>query len=160
MAEALQTYLHDHYSGATFAAELLESVSDEFRGHELGRLASEILQEINHDRETLKTLIHQTGSARPDLKDAAAWVAEKVSRLKLTKNDPYGLGVFQALETLSLGVLGKKALWATLQRLAEVDQRIRQPDFAALAQRAQDQFARIEEYRLRLAQTTFSGAVV
>jgi hypothetical protein len=157
MAEPLQTYLHDHYSGATFAAELLEDLHDKFPGQELGRLAGEMLDEINHDRETLETIIHQIGSAGPDLRDIGAWVAEKISRLKLRKDDPYGLGVFEALEALSLGILGKRALWTALQRVMEVDRRIERPDFDTLAQQAGEQFNRVEGYRLRLAQTTFAG---
>jgi hypothetical protein len=157
MSGSLQTYLHDHYSGATFAVELLDALRTKYPGHELGQFAGELLTEVNHDRELLMNLIQQIGSAGPDLKDLAGWMAEKVSRLKLKHDDPEGLGAFEALETLGLGILGKRSLWIALQRIAEVDSRVKRPDFEGLARNAEDQFNRVEEFRLRIAPLAFSN---
>ncbi|HEY3826216.1 MAG TPA: hypothetical protein VGL82_16735 [Bryobacteraceae bacterium] len=157
MSKSLQIYLHDHYSGATFAVELLKALSTTYSGDELGQFAGEILTEVNQDRELLMNLIQQIGSAGPDLKDVAGWTAEKASRLKLRHDDPEGLGAFEALEALSLGILGKRALWVALRRIAEVDSRVKRPDFEVLARGAEDQFNRVEEFRLRLAPVTFSN---
>jgi len=49
------------------------------------------------------------GKASPDLSDALGWIAERVSRIKLKHNDPSGFGAFEAFETISLGILGKRA---------------------------------------------------
>jgi hypothetical protein len=158
MAEPLQTYLHDHYSGSTFAAELLETLQKQYPGDELGRLAGDILVEVKDDREVLHKVIQQIGSAGPDLKDVGAWVAEKVSRLKLKHDHPRGLGAFEALETLSLGILGKRSLWAALKRVLEIDSRVRGIDYDALIVKADDQFARIEQQRLQTARSAFARA--
>src|SRR4051794_25965021 len=104
MADSLQIYLHDHYSGSTFAVELLDALRTRYSGEGLGAFAAEILADITQDRDTLEAIIHQIGSAGPDLKDLAAWVAEKASRMKLNRNDSRSLGAFEALETLSLGI--------------------------------------------------------
>ena len=55
------------------------------------------------------------GKATPDLYDALGWIAERVSRIKLKHDDPTGIGAFEAFETISLGILGKRALWEALQ---------------------------------------------
>lgn len=41
------------------------------------------------------------------LKDATAWVAQKVGRSKLTLSE--SIGTFEAIEMLTLGVVGKLA---------------------------------------------------
>lgn len=160
MTEPLQIYLHDHYSGSTFAAELLETLQKEYSKQELGSFAGEILAEVNHDRDILKSLIQQIGSAGPDLKDAGAWFMEKVSRLKLSENHPEGIGVFEALEMLSLGILGKRSLWVTLRTIADLDSRMAGFDFSDLSQKAENQFERVEQFRLRTARLTFDRSLM
>ncbi len=59
------------------------------------------------------------------------------------------------LETLSLGILGKAALWKVLPVIAEVDSRIPDFDFDDLRATTQRQFDRVEEYRMRTALTAF-----
>ena len=153
MEDLLRTYLHDHLGGSKFAIELLEAMAERYRNHETGAFAAEIVNPIREDRSTLEGIIDRVGRAPADFKDAAGWLAEKMSRSKLQENDPEGFGPFQALEALSLGVLGKRALWRALAVAAASDPRVAGYDHAALAGRAEEQFTRVEAYRLRLAQT-------
>ena len=44
--------------------------------------------------------------------------------MKLQHDDPDGLDTFEALEFLTLGFLGKRALWGTLALLARHDSRL------------------------------------
>jgi hypothetical protein len=160
MQDALQIYLHDHLAGSGFAVELLETLEQSYPDREIGVFARGVLQEVREDRGTLDRLIERVGKSSIDLKDASAWIAEKASRAKLRHDDPVGIGAFEAIEMLSLGILGKLALWQALSRIAQVDPRVVGQDYASLAARAKDQFARVEEYRLRLASETFAGKPV
>lgn len=110
MSDPLATYLHDHLAGSNFAVDLLGSMRDHYPNEPLGQLASTLLPEVETDRETLKRIVDRVGKGSPDLKEAAAWVIEKVSRLKLGHGEEKGIGTFQAVETLALGILGKLAL--------------------------------------------------
>jgi hypothetical protein len=150
MNDPLRTYLHDHLAGSGFAVELLETLANSYPGHETGTLASEVLQEVRADRRTLETIIERVGKSSPDLKDASMWVAEKASRAKLHHNDPTGFGAFEAMEAISLGIMGKLALWHVLVRVGEVDKRVAGFDYGGLAVRAKAQFDRVEDYRVRL----------
>jgi hypothetical protein len=87
------------------------------------------------------------------LKDPAAWMAEKISQLKLRRDHPGGLGTFEALEALALGISGKLELWTALRMLAEANPLVPARDYEQLAARARDQHRRVEECRLRLART-------
>ena len=73
-----------------------------------------ILAEISEDRDTLKRLAEEIGDGHSTLKELGAWLTEKMSRFKLGAgaNDPFE--EFEALEFLSLGILGKLSLWSQL----------------------------------------------
>jgi hypothetical protein len=159
MADALSTYLHDHLSGSVFALELLDSVEKEYKDDELGAFAGSLKAEIKPDQEVLEQIIEHVGKAGLDLKQAAGWIAEKASRLKLRGDDTQrGIGTFEALETLALGIQGKLALWKVLRKIRNVDTRVPPLDFAHLIARAEDQYRRVEERRLATALVTFKPA--
>jgi hypothetical protein len=155
MADPLATYLHDHLAGSNFAVELLKSLRDEHIDDPLGQLATTLLREIEEDKATLQGIVDQVGKKPPDLKEAAAWLGEKVSRFKLRHSAGDGLGTFEALETLALGVLGKLALWRALAVTANA--RVHGVDFEQLMARAQSQHDRLEESRLQVARTLFEA---
>jgi hypothetical protein len=157
MSDPLASYLHDHLAGSNFAIDLLESMRDHYPNEPLGQLASTLLLEVEEDQETLKRVVDRVGKGSPDLKEAAAWIIEKASRFKLGHGEPKGIGTFQALETLALGILGKLALWRALALLAENDERLSGLDFRKLIARAEAQHEKIEESRLLVARTAFSG---
>jgi hypothetical protein len=160
MPEPLQIYLHDHFAGSTLATELLDILRRTYPDQKLGQFASEMLDDIRQDQQILRDLIHAIGSAGPDFKDAAAWLAEKASRIKLRHDNPEGLGAFEALETLALGILGKRSLWSALQHLVIADNRLAGLDFEALVRRAEEQFGRVDDFRLRMAHATFANGSV
>jgi hypothetical protein len=148
--DALSTYVEDHLAGATAGLELLEALSAQHQGDPTGALARSLLPEVEDDRRTLEGIARalDAGSA---LKEAGAWIAEKVSRLKLHREAKGVLGTFEALEAMSLGVLGKRALWRALAVAAGSDARLAGFDFGALAASADRQHALLENERLRAA---------
>jgi len=156
MHDPLVTYLHDHLAGANFAVELLQRLSDAYPRHETGLFAAEILVDVEADREILKEIIQRVGTSPLELKDVMAWLGEKASRPKFSDTQPDGLGPFEALETLALGITGKLSLWHTLSSVGAFDQRLSEWDFASLAARAEDQRARVDEYRLSITPAAFA----
>ncbi len=156
MSNPLASYLHDHLAGAAFAIDLLKALHDRYSGEHLGQLASDLLVEVEQDRATLQQIIDRVGKESPDLKQAAAWLTEKVSRLKLNHDDPDGLGTFQALETLALGIQGKRALWQALSAVPEIHNRIGKVDLEQLIVRAERQHTQAEESRLLVARTALA----
>ncbi len=156
MNDPLTTYLHDHLAGSTFAVDLLGSLRDHYSDDALGQFASRLLSELEEVRAMLQRIVERVGKGSPNLKEAAAWLAKKVTRMKLSHGEAKGLGTFQALETLALGILGKLALWRALKVIAESDDRVSGVDLEQLIARAQAQHARVEENRLLVARSTFS----
>jgi hypothetical protein len=156
MSDPLATYLHDHLAGSHFAIKLLDSLHDQYRDEELGKFAVALCAEVKLDQDGLQEIIDRVGRAHLDLTEAAGWFVERASELKLQRdNSGVGLGTFEALETLGLGIRGKWALWRALPLIREVDGRIPDRDFEKLAARADDQYARVERQRLQLIRLTF-----
>jgi len=155
MEDPLRTYLHDHLAGSGFAVELLKTLQQSYPDHETGAFAGEILNEVREDRETLEHIIQEVGKSHLDLKDATTWLAEKASRVKLRHDNPVGMGAFEALETLGLGILGKRGLWRALAEISQIDPRLDSYDFDALIASSEAQYAKVESYRLRLARSAF-----
>jgi hypothetical protein len=159
MNDPLATYLHDHLAGSNFAIELLKTLRDEHADGPLAQFASGLLVEIETDRGVLLGIIDRVGKTLFDVKDAAGWLAEKVSQFKLRHDHAGEPGTFEALEGLGLGIQGKHTLWQALQMVAEADARVRGADFAQLSARAQAQFAQVEARRLQVARTAFHQTV-
>lgn len=129
----LSIYLNDHLSGATAGVELARRVTP-----------SELADEIDEDRGVLIEVMRRLSVGRDQARVALGWGTEKLLRLKPG-------GRFQDLETLSLGVEGKLALWTALHRAYGDDSRLRGIDLDALSDRARSQRRRIEQQRLDAA---------
>jgi hypothetical protein len=157
MSDALGTYLHDHLAGAKFAVDLLEHLEEQHRDNPLGVFASGLKAEIEEDVATLRTLADRVGAGAHPMREAAGWLGEKASRLKLRRPATNRLATFEALEVLALGILGKRALWNALAIIAPGDSRFAELGFERLAARAEDQHARVEAQRLAAAPHVFQS---
>ncbi len=153
MSDPLATYLHDHLAGSNFATELLKDLREQHPGEPLGQFAAALHIELEEERQVLQRIIERVGTESSALKEATAWMGEKVSRFKLRRASSGEVGTFEALEALSLGILGRVKLWRALSLIAPIDVRVRGVDFDALIARAQAQHAQVEERRLQIAAT-------
>lgn len=156
--DALRTYLNDHLAGATLGVDHARKLEGLFEGHPFGVDMSRIATEIEEDRDTLIELMGRLDLPRNPLKQATAWAAEKAGRVKFsgaTRGDAE-LGRYLALETMSLGVEGKQALWTALQRVASTTGELAGTDFEHLAERARNQRAALERQRLESAIPAFA----
>jgi hypothetical protein len=158
MSDSLSTYLQDHLAGAVHAIELLEAMRDRHKDQPLGQFAAALLVEIAADRDTLRMIADRAGSGSSGAKEATAWLAEKVSRLKLRHGSENPLSTLEALEFLELGIHGKWALWRALGAVAPNDPRLQGNDFEHLAERARTQRGQVEERRLEAARSALRAA--
>jgi hypothetical protein len=150
MTPALDTYLNDHNAGAHAALNLLEGLAE---AHEAQReWLKQLYRDISADRETLRNVMQALSIAESSVKQAAGWIAEKLTSLKLAAESPDAhFHRMQALETLSLGIQGKHKLWIALQSVASDYPALERFDFPYLQARALDQHAQVEEERLAAA---------
>jgi hypothetical protein len=156
----LGIYLQDHHAGSTTGWELVRRARASNQGTAYGDFLSRLAGEIAADRRTLEEIMEDLGVGSDRAKDGAAWVGEKLGRLKpngrLTGYSPLSRVV--ELEGLALGVTGKLALWRALRLLADEEPALDAERLERLAERAKEQQDEIEEHRIRAARLAF-GAV-
>ena len=153
----LATYLNDHMAGSTLGVELARRARDQNEGTPLGRFLTEIVDQVEEDRDTLKQVMDRLGVGQDRKKQAIGWVGEKLGRLK-PNNRLFGYSPLSRvieLEGLALGIEGKRCLWQSLQVTDEP--RLSEFDFEALIERAARQRSDVEEHRLTAAQTAFGA---
>jgi len=153
----LSIYMNDHLAGSTLGVELVQRIAGSNRGTRLGELLERMAAEIKEDRATLERLMEHFGAHRDRVKVAGAWTAEKAGRLKLNGRlvgySP--LSRLVELESLQLGVTGKRDMWkAFSQALGAVPGF----DFEELAARADRQLRDLEPHHREAAAQAFSGA--
>jgi len=158
MSDPLVTYLGDHLGGAAHAIELLKTMHDHYESEPLGQFAGELLAEIEADRETLRNIADRLGAGSSELKELAGRVSEMISRVKMSHRITNGLGTFEALEFLVLGIHGKWVLWRALAVASETEPRLNGIDFEQLIGRADKQHSQVEQRRLALARTVFGAS--
>jgi hypothetical protein len=150
--DSLSTYLNDHLAGSVGAIEMVERAIEENAGTLFGRRLEEILKEIKKDQAVVQDLIERVGSKENPLKKAGAWLTEKVGRMKLGgTDDPGELARLEVLETLEMGIHGKRALWRALRVVVSKHAVLSDLDLDLLERRAVEQHDRVEEWRLEAA---------
>ena len=157
--EELEIYLRDHYAGGLAALELLEHLVKEHADDSLARFFRELRSEIAADHQQLRNLMAALGAEESSVRNAGAWIAEKFGRAKLgfSAGEDSRRRLLQSLETLFLGVTGKKLLWRSLRAASETSSILAQTDFEFLITRADEQLQGIENERLRTARAAFAA---
>jgi hypothetical protein len=158
MSDSLRTYLNDHLAGSVAALQLMDHLIRTQHGSASAPMLIVLRREIEEDKSVLQGLLDESGGKESKVRQAAAWLTEKLGRAKLRLDDP-GTGklhLLEALEALALGIQGKAALWRALAAAEPRLTRERALDFTALERRALDQFHRVDALRLQVAPAALS----
>ncbi len=155
----LAIYLQDQLAGSTAAVELFRRTAGAHKGTALGDVLDALVLEVTSDRQSLLDLMALL-EIRPDrLKTSAAWMGEKVGRLKLNgallHRSP--LSDVVELDGMRMAVEWKAAGWRLLQAIADADHRLAEVDLNDLVARASDQITRLEDLRVSIAQDRLTG---
>jgi hypothetical protein len=157
--ELLGVYLNDHLAGSAAGTELAEKLRDNNQGTELGNVMAVLHRDIEHDKATLEELMARLEVEQHPVKEAAGWLLERLSRLRLNPALTGSTELTRLLETeaLSLGIEGKLAMWLALKEAAQADQRLAGTDFDRLIERARSQRRTLEPHRVAAALGSFSS---
>jgi len=154
----LAIYLQDHLAGATAGLELARRARDNNEGTELGAFLARIADEIAEDRTALQDIMERFDVGADQVKNIAAWTAEKLGRFKLNGQllgySP--LSRVLELEGLIAGVNAKLALWQALSDLAPQDDQLDRLELDRLAARAQSQENGLREHQRLAAVDAFA----
>jgi hypothetical protein len=155
--ERLGTYLQDHYAGSAAGIELFRRAAQQQSDPAARTALTALVEEVENDRAALERFLAAVGKRPDPVKNAGAWLAEKLSRLKpngeLLHRSP--LSDVIELEGLRLAVEGKAAGWRVLRRLAEDEDRFDRSELDRLLKSAADQIDLLEKLRITAAERAF-----
>ena len=159
-ADSLAVYLNDHLAGSVAALELLDALVGRLHGTPGEQMLRTVRVEVAADQDVLRAVLDKVGGDESRLKQAAAWLGEKLGQAKLAvAGSRYpDLDVLEGLETLALGIQGKAALWRTLGAIASGHPGLTSFQFSPLEERAHAQYDQVERARLAAARVALGGA--
>ncbi len=151
--DQLGIYLRDHYAAAVGALELIEHSAKTHEGTPWAAFFAELHREVKADHEQLHHLMHALGVDDSSVRNAGAWMAEKLGRAKLgfSGGEASDIRLLQTLESLALGIQGKQMLWRALAVVRGTLPALQKTDFALLEKRALEQLEKVEGRRLEAA---------
>jgi UDP-glucose 4-epimerase len=118
--DLMSLYLSDHLTGATAGVNRIERMAADFVDTPVYSELATLADAIRANRELLRNIIDDLGFARRPYRQAAAWAAERVGRLKFNGRVIERSPMTMLLETelMRSGVQGQVGLWETLQEHA------------------------------------------
>ncbi|MDQ1423512.1 MAG: transaldolase, partial [Acidimicrobiaceae bacterium] len=142
-------YLKHHHSGAMVGCRLAQRLA-----HGAVNTASTLSgleKAVREDRHALERTMDAFG-ARTVMHRAAAWISDVAAHINysgLRKRS--AVGRLLELETMVLGLEGKRRLWVSLEAIAVDDSRLDEAHLAELLRRADEQLDVVERARVEAA---------
>lgn len=152
----LKIYLQDHLAGSEAGIRLARLCQAQNLGTPVGAFAARLLRNLAADKVVLSEVLDRLHGDQAPLRRGLGAMAGLLSQLKLRRpGKARALARFETVEALVVAVNGRRALWRTLERVAESDRRMKDLPFGPLAQRAKDDLEEAEAHRLALVREAF-----
>ena len=151
---ALATYLRDHLGGADTAIQIVQGLSDAYRGGPEGTPFASLYERFREDRSIIEGILAALGYTSLSVKRVAGRATGSALRT-VAGGPPGGLSLFRTLEALAIGVQGKRCLWRAAQALGSLPHPPGRRSFAELEADAVRQWEAIERHRRSLVSLTF-----
>ncbi len=148
----LSIYLRDHHAAGVAGTRLARRIA---RAPTATSDLRQVALEIGQDLVELEAIMRRLGVQPDPVKDALARIGERLGRLKpngrLRERSP--LSDLLELETLLVGITGKRALWLSLRAgtAAPIE------NLDRLVERAESQRTIVEDARLHAVRRAFSS---
>lgn len=157
--DLLGVYCNDHLAAATGGIELVSRMLSRHRGTPHEANLEGLLDELREERAALRSSMAALGLPVRQYKQAASWVGEKVSRLKLNGHllSRSPLSDLIEFEFIATGVLAKRCGFETLRVVATADQRLDGPLLERLIAQADKQHNWLADARREVAARVFGG---
>ncbi|GAB3593671.1 hypothetical protein CFAEC_00175 [Corynebacterium faecale] len=144
--DLLQLYMSDHLTGATAGVGRINRMANDFVDTPMFGRLGRLVDEISAERDFLERLINDLGLQQKPHRQAAAWVGERVARIKSDGRilDRSPMTMLLETELMRGAVTGKLGGWEVLLEHAEtlgLDPEV----FVALIEMSKDQVKILDE---------------
>jgi hypothetical protein len=151
---ALATYLRDHLAGADTAIQVVEGLRDAYSGRPEGALFESLYDQFREDRGVVEGILAELRYTSRSTKRLSGRATGNALRV-VAGGTPGDLSLFRTLETLAIGVQGKRCLWRAAQALVALPHPTGRRSFVELEADAVRQWETIERHRWTLVPRTF-----
>jgi hypothetical protein len=153
----LHTYLNDHLAGMVAETALAERVRKNNSQSALDSFLDGYLISLRHEKQLLEKILRSAGGKPSPAKQGAAWISEKLGRLKLNNAlvQYSDLSRLEELEMLMLGASWRRSLWEALAERSEVDSCLQDTTAHDLRNRTETQFNSLLDHLRSAAATAF-----
>ena len=157
--ETLERYLNDHLAGSSGALLMIDHIIGNCDSPEAEEFFRDLKSKVEDDRALLEELLSTAGMSPSLLLKATGNITARFGLMKLMWEgfEPGELGMFEALELLSVGIQGKRLLWLTLHEIGGLFPEWSHVDFADLELEAIRQRDDLERWRLEAAVEALSS---
>jgi hypothetical protein len=158
--DPLAVYLNDHLAASVAAVNLMEELAEHERGRPIEYKLRALREEVSEEQQMVRDLLARIDAGESRLKQAAAWITEKVGygKLAISARIHPALATLQGLEAIALGLEGKLGLYRVLGEIAPDDPRLSAFRPAMLVARTVIQRSMIEHERLAAARAAFRAS--
>lgn len=158
-SETLPTYLNDHLALMTGEIELLQRVCDENSGSSLAEELQSFCSSVQQQADVLDGWLKSLDAEPATLKQAAAWLGEKLGRLKLNDGglEYTDLARLVELEALIGCAMSRQIMWDALAKVPSGELRIPAQDLSKFAAEARDQQEILHRHHSHAATQVFSS---
>lgn len=156
MSADLERYLNDHLAGSSSAVITIDHLIDTLDESDARDFFVHLKMKVEEDRALLEKLLTSAGMEVTTMIQVAGEVTGRVGFFKLMWEgfQPGGLGLFEGLEMLCLGIQGKRLLWVALKEIAVWFPEWSDIDFSKLELEAIAQRDGVESWRVEAARDT------
>ena len=152
---AWATYLRDHLAGADTAIQVVQGLSDAYRGGPESALFESLYDQFREDRGVVEGILIDLGYTSRSAKRLAGRATGSALRV-VAGGAPGDLSLFRTLEALAIGVQGKRCLWRAAQALEALPHPPGRRSFVELEADAVRQWETIERHRRSVVPGTFT----
>ncbi|HBN77555.1 MAG TPA: hypothetical protein DD473_17445 [Planctomycetaceae bacterium] len=158
----MRIYLDDHLSMIVGEMELIERSFNSNRHSELGSFLKQFLSDLRAQKEIVERVfqcLDYEVSIQGQLKQGAAWLPEKIGRLKLNDSllEYSDLSRVVELEAMMAVAQERIALWVTLNSLSITDVRLKDFDFSLFLSQSELQLEELKVHHHSAIKKAFTG---
>jgi len=158
--ELLDSYLKDHFAGASAGRDLFRRAADAHEGTDLGSVLAALAAEVDADRDAQRDIMQGLGVEPSTPLAFAGRLAEQAGRLKTNatalRRSP--LTDVVEVEGLRIAVYGKLCGWEALLAASVAEPRLSKVRLEELIARAHDQLDRLHTLHVQVARERFAAA--
>ena len=129
----LKTYIDDHLAFVVGECELVQRCLASNKDGEMAADLKQLQTDLENELTILRDVLQRVGGSESGIKQGAAWLAEKVGRLKPNNEILHysDLSRLVELDALTLAAQGRRVFWQNLATARSDDGRLMAIDMAA-----------------------------